>query len=210
MLSLKSLTAVLVLIAVPALVRAQSAAAGALEGSVTDAEGKPVPDVTVQLVAPATEERLTAHADAAGAFHFSLVPPGTYEVEFSREGFKTARMTALTINASELPVLDATLEPGDPSAAVACSCRLREAAPSTGTLVDQKTITAVPLNTRNFTQVLSMTSGSVASPNNAGTLGRGTPSVNVNGNTSAGGYTVDGAWAPSTVPNPDAISEFKI
>ena len=35
-------------------------------------------------------------------------------------------------------------------------------------------------------------------------------SVNVNGNTTSGGYTVDGAWAPSTVPNPDAISEFKI
>ena len=55
-----------------------------------------------------------------------------------------------------------------------------------------------------------MSSGSVASVNNAGTLGRGTPSVNVNGNTTAGGYTVDGAYAPSTVPNPDAISEFKI
>ena len=32
----------------------------------------------------------------------------------------------------------------------------------------------------------------------------------MNGNTTAGGYTVDGAYAPSTVPNPDAISEFKI
>lgn len=210
MVSLRHFIAILVLTATPAFVRAQSAAAGALEGSVTDAAGKPLPEVTVQLVAPATDERLTAHTDPAGAFQFSLVPPGTYQVQLSREGFKTARMAALTINATEVPVLDATLEPGDAAATVDCSCRLREAAPSTGTLVDQKTITAVPLNTRNFTQVLSMTSGSVASPNNAGTLGRGSASVNVNGNTSAGGYTVDGAWAPSTVPNPDAISEFKI
>ena len=107
-------------------------------------------------------------------------------------------------------MLDAVLAPGDPAVTVECACRLRAVAPSTGTLVDQKTITAVPLNTRNFTQVLSMSSGSAASVNNAGTLGRGTPSVNVNGNTTAGGYTVDGAYAPSTVPNPDAISEFKI
>ena len=55
-----------------------------------------------------------------------------------------------------------------------------------------------------------MSSGSAADVNNAGTLGRGTPSVNVNGNTTAGGYTIDGAYAPSTVPNPDTISEFKI
>lgn len=158
----------------------------------------------------ATDERHTARADSAGAFRFSLLPPGSYQVEFARDGFKTARMAQLTLNASEVPVLDAVLEPGSAEVTVECPCHLRSVAPSTGTLVDQKTITAVPLNTRNFTQVLSMSSGSVASVNNAGTLGRGTPSVNVNGNTTAGGYTVDGAYAPSTVPNPDAISEFKI
>lgn len=188
----------------------QSAAAGALEGSVTDMAGQRLPEVTVKLLNAATEERHDATADASGVFRFSLLAPGTYEVEFALEGFKTARLAQLTLNASEVPVLDAVLEPGDPAVVVECPCQLRAVAPSTGTLVDQQTITAVPLNTRNFTQVLSMSSGSVASVNNAGTLGRGTPSVNVNGNTTAGGYTVDGAYAPSTVPNPDAISEFKI
>jgi hypothetical protein len=193
-----------------ATVYGQSAAAGGLEGSVTGIDGQRVAEVTVKLLNTATEDRHAAVADAAGAFHFSLLPPGIYQVEFSREGFKTARMAQLTLNASEVPVLEAVLEPGDAAVTVECRCHLRAVAPSTGTLVDQKTITAVPLNTRNFTQVLSMSSGSVASVNNAGTLGRGTPSVNVNGNTTAGGYTVDGAYAPSTVPNPDAISEFKI
>src|SRR3954470_16973987 len=189
---------------------AQSAAAGALEGSVTDAAGQPLAEATVRVLNAATDERHDAKVDATGAFRFSLLPPGTYEVEFAREGFQTARMSQLMLNASEVPVVDAVLARGDAAITVECACHVRAVAPSTGTLVDQKTITAVPLNTRNFTQVLSMSSGSVASVNNAGTLGRGTPSVNVNGNTTAGGYTVDGAWAPSTVPNPDAISEFKI
>ncbi len=188
----------------------QSAAAGALEGTVTDAAGQHVAEATVRLLDAATDEHRSATADANGAFHFSLLPPGSYRVEFAREGFKTSRMAQLTLNASEVPVLEAVMEAGDATVTVECACHLRATAPSTGTLVDQKTITAVPLNTRNFTQVLSMSSGSVASVNNAGTLGRGTPSVNVNGNTTAGGYTVDGAYAPSTVPNPDAISEFKI
>ncbi len=198
----------LFLFSLPAL--GQSAAAGALEGSVTNTAGQRLPAVTIQLRNAATDQNYLAVADAAGTFHFSLLPPGDYTVEFTREGFHTARMAQLTLNASEVPVLDATLEPGDPALSVECACHLRAVAPSTGTLVDQKTITSVPLNTRNFTQVLSMSSGSVSSVNNAGTLGRGTPSVNVNGNTTAGGYTVDGAYAPSTVPNPDAISEFKI
>lgn len=188
----------------------QSAAAGALEGSVTNTAGERLPGVTVNLHNVATDERYIARADAAGAFRFSLLPPGTYQVDVAHEGFMTARMPQLTLNSSEVPLLEIALAPGDSAVVVECACHLRAVAPSTGTLVDQKTITAVPLNTRNFTQVLSMSSGSVATVNNAGTLGRGTPSVNVNGNTTAGGYTVDGAWAPSTVPNPDAISEFKI
>jgi hypothetical protein len=188
----------------------QSAAAGALEGSVTEAGGQRLADVTVRLLNAATGERHAARADATGTYRFSLLPPGAYRVEFTHEGFKTARMNQLTLNASELPVLEAVLEPGDAAVTMECECHLRTVAPSTGTMVDQKTITAVPLNTRNFTQVLSMSSGSTASVNNAGTLGRGTPNVNVNGNTASGGYTVDGAYAPSTVPNPDAISAFKI
>src|ERR1035437_3205934 len=188
----------------------QSDAAGALEGSVTDAAGQPLPAVAVHLLNAATHERYAAKADAAGAFRFSLLPPGMYQVEFAHDGFKTARMAELTLNASEVPVLDATLEPGDSADVVECACHLRAAAPSTGTLVDQKTITAIPLTTRNFTQVLSMSSGTVASSTNASTLGRISASVNVHGNTSAGGYTVDSAWAPKAVPNPDTISEFKI
>ena len=176
----------------------------------TDAAGQPLPEVAVQLLDAATDERYVAKADAAGAFRFSLLPPGMYEVEFAHAGFKAARMEQLTLNASEVSLLDATLEPGDSAEVVECRCHVRAAAPSSGTLVDQKTITAMPLTTRNFTQVLSMSSGTVASATNAATLGRLSPSVNVNGNTSAGGYTVDGAWAPKAVPNPDTISEFKI
>jgi hypothetical protein len=189
---------------------AQSAAAGALEGSVTDPTGLQLADVTIRLLNASTDERHLATTDPAGSFRFSLLPPGIYQVEFARDGFQTSRMNGLTVNASEVPTLNAVLSPGDAKVIAECACSLTAAAPSTGTLVDQKTIAAVPLNTRNFTQVLSMSSGSTASVNNAGTLGRGSSTVNVNGNTSAGGYTIDGAFAPSTVPNPDAISEFKI
>ena len=188
----------------------QSAATGGLEGAVKDGTGNAVPSAEALLVHGSTGQSQTAHADERGAFRFSLLSPGAYELRLSANGFKTARMAELTVNVSEVPVIEATLEHGDPAETAPCACRVTAASPSTGTLVDQKTITAVPLNTRNFTQVLSMASGSAADVNNAGTLGRGSSSVNINGNTTAGGYTIDGAWAPSTVPNPDAISEFKI
>jgi len=190
---------------------AQSATTGALRGTVVDPTGAVVPGVTVVLVNPTTGQTQTTMTDAKGLYGFSLLSPGTYDVDFSAQGFKTSKALSVVINVSEAPDLEAQLEVGESEERVACQCVFSETATSSsGTLVDAKTITAVPLTTRNLTQVLSMSSGSTASVNNAGMLGAGSQSVNVNGNTAAGTFTVDGAASASTVPNPDTISEFKI
>ncbi len=188
---------------------AQSDSTGALGGTITFRKGA-VPGATVVLTNNATNQSLTMVSGENGSYRFSLLTPGNYHVRFSAPGFKTSQVPLITVNVSEAPTLDATLEPGNSRERVACNCRLSLAGSSSGTLVDHKTITGVPLTTRNFAQVLSMTSGTAADVNNAGTLGRGTGTVNVNGSTAAGSYTIDGAYAPSTVPNPDAIAEFKI
>jgi hypothetical protein len=188
---------------------AQSDTAGALGGTVTSAAGV-VPGAKVVLTNTATNQSLTMLAGENGTYRFSLLAPGTYRVSFSAPGFKTAQVLSISVSVSEAPTLDASLERGDPRQKAACNCRLSLAVSSTGTLVDHKTITTVPLTTRNFAQVLSMSSGTAADVNNAGTLGRGTKTVNVNGSTTAGSYTIDGAFAPSTAPNPDTITEFKI
>ncbi len=170
----------------------------------------PIAGVAVTLTNRATNQAHSATTDGNGSYRFSLLPPGAYEVKFSMAGFKTSALDSATVNVSEDPSLDAVLEPGDPSATAACRCQFTASSTASGMLVDGKTITSVPLTTRNFTNVLAMASGSAAGVNNAGSLGRGTQSVNVNGNTSSGGYTLDGANSPSAVPNPDTISEFKV
>jgi hypothetical protein len=189
----------------------QSATTGALSGTARKAQDAPIPGVAVTLINSATQRTQQTVTGANGGFQFSLLPPGVYDVTFAAPGFKTARMRAANVSVSESAILDATLEPGAASEEVACRCQLSVAdTSSTGTLVDHRTITSVPLTTRNYTQILSLSSGSAADVNNAGSLGRGTQSVNVNGNTSSGGSALDGANAPSSVPNPDSIREVKI
>ena len=188
----------------------QSPTSGALSGTVKDTRNTPTVGVAVTLTNRATNQAHRATTDGNGRYRFSLLPPGAYEVKFSIAGFKTSAMESATVNVSEDPSLDATLEPGDTSATVVCKCQFTASTTSSGMLVDGKTITSVPLTTRNFTNVLAMASGSAAGVNNAGSLGRGTQSVNINGNTNSGGYTLDGANSPSAVPNPDTISEVKI
>src|SRR5437870_2080648 len=190
---------------------AQSATTGALRGTVVDPTGAVVPGVTVTLNNITTGQAQVTTTDANGLYGFSLLSPGTYEVDFSAQGFKISKAMSVVVNVSEAPELDAQLEAGASEERVTCQCQLSQTATSSnGTLVDSKTITAVPLTTRNFTQVMSMSSGSAAAVNNAGLLGAGSQSANVNGNTDTGRYTVDGAASATTVPNPDTISEFKI
>jgi hypothetical protein len=192
-------------------VRAQSSTTGALRGVVVDSMGAVVPGAVVTLINPTTGQTEVTTSDASGRYGFALLPPGLYEVDFSAQGFKTSTAMSVVVNVSEVPELDAQLDAGSGDERVACQCQFSEAAASSsGTLVDSKTLTAVPLTTRNLTQVLSMSSGSAASVNNAGLIGTGSQEVNVNGSTAVGLYTVDGAASVGTVPNPDTISEFKI
>lgn len=169
-----------------------------------------MPGAIVTLTNTATSQTQSATTDLKGLYGFSLLPPGTYEVDFSAKGFKLSQAAMVVVNVSEAPSLNARLEAGSSEDRVICQCQFTQSASSSGTLVDRKTITAVPLTTRNFTQVLSMSSGSAGAVNNAALLGTGSQTVNVNGNTAAGTYTVDGAISANTVPNPDTISEFKI
>src|SRR5438309_9862328 len=176
-----------------------------------DPEGKVVPGVLVTLFNSTTGQAQITMTGADGLYGFSLLPPGTYEVIFSAEGYKTSAAMSVTVTVSESPELDAQLEAGTPQERVTCQCKISQAATSSsGTLVDSKTLTAVPLTTRNLTQVLSMSSGSAAGVNNAGLIGAGSQDVNVNGSTAVDLYTIDGAASTGTVPNPDTISEFKI
>ncbi len=152
---------------------AQSSTTGALRGTVTDPANAAVPGVTVTLVNNATSQGQTTTTDPNGGYRFSLLAPGAYGLTFSARGFKTAQMASFSVNVSEVPVVDAQLETGELTEHEVCQCRVSQSATSsTGTLVDNKTLTGVPLTTRNTTQVMSMSSGSASDVNNAGTLGR--------------------------------------
>ncbi len=192
------------------LLNGQSATSGALAGTVRDGDNVAVPNANVTLTDPATNQTHSTTTGDDGNYLFPLLPPGTYEAQFTAAGFKTALMPAVTVSTSEAATLDANLEPGESAERVPCNCRASLTSSASATLLDAKAITAVPLNTRNLSQVLSMSSGSASDVNNAGTLGRGTKGINVNGNTSGGSFSVDGAYAPSALPNPDTISELKI
>jgi hypothetical protein len=95
-----------------------------------------------------------------------------------------------------------------------------------GGLVERQTIEALPLSTRNYTQVLDLSAGVQADVNNAGNLGRNTQDVFVNGARSIdNNFQMDGVpvnnfgtgrggdwlgYSGIPIPNPDALEEFNV
>jgi hypothetical protein len=208
----------------------QSAGTGALTGTVIDPTGAVVPGVSVLLVSLETNQTRTATTGSDGAYKFSLIPPGNYSVRFSASGFKTSEVASVSVNVTETPVLDRTLEVGAQSdqVTVEATAELLQTASSTlGTTVGSSTVTTLPLSSRNYTQILALSAGTNTGANNATAFGKGTQDMSVNGNDPGqNSFQMDGVnvnnfansgsandsslYTGIGVPSPDAIQEFKV
>jgi hypothetical protein len=218
------------LIAFAASLLAQSAGTGALTGTVTDPTGAIVPGVSVVLMSLETNQARTVTTGGDGSYKFALLPPGNYRLRFSASGFKTAEVPSVTVNVTETPVLDRTLEVGAQSEQVTVEATaevLQTASSTLGTTVGSQTVTELPLSSRNYTQILALSAGTNSGANNATAFGKGTQDMSVNGNdpgqnsfqmdgvninnfANAGSANDSSLYAGIGVPSPDAIQEFKV
>ena len=208
----------------------QSAGTSALAGVVTDPSGASVPNVMVTLTSNATGQTRTATTGADGTYRFTLLPPGTYHVSFSASGFKTSEVGSVTLNVTETPELNKTLEVGQQAEQVtveATAETLQTQSSTLGTVAGTAEVTGLPLSNRNYTQILSLSAGANAAVNDARSLGKGTQDMSVNGNSpGSNNFQMDGVainsiahpdtandvniYAGIGIPSPDAIQEFKV
>lgn len=209
---------------------AQSAGTGALTGTVTDPGGGVIPRASVTLTNTETNQVRETATGADGAYKFSLLPPGTYRVRIGAQGFRTAEIPAVTVNVTETPVLDQSLEVGAQAEQITVTAEtetLQTANSTLGTTVGTKDVVSLPLSSRNYTQILALSAGTNAGANNATAFGKGTQDMSVNGNdpgqnsfqmdgvninnfANAGSSNDSSLYTGIGVPSPDAIQEFKV
>ena len=91
---------------------AQSTSTGALTGTVTDASGAVVPNVTVTVTSADTGQVRTTTTSANGSYNVGLLPPGSYRVRFDAPGFKEAEVPSATIVVTETETLNQSLQVG--------------------------------------------------------------------------------------------------
>jgi Carboxypeptidase regulatory-like domain len=208
----------------------QTAATGALTGTLRDSSGAVVPNATVTSTSLGTAQVRTTTTTDDGTYKFGLLPPGAYTLKFEAAGFNSVEVPSVTVVVTETAVLDEALQVGAQTQQVEVRAQteaVQTASSTVGNVVSAQTITAMPLTSRNYTNLLGLAAGANANVFNAANLGRGSQDIAVNGATVAqnnysmdgasivnfttNGNTADGGSNPGIgIVNPDAIEEFKI
>jgi hypothetical protein len=163
---------------------AQSGPAGALNGRVIDQSHAAVPGVTLTALSSATNDTRSAVTNAEGFYRLSALPPGTYEVTFQIDGFKTVKRQGVLVEAAVARTLDVTLEVGGLAEQVtvqADSPILHRTTPTVTRRLSAEEIESIPSSTRNFTHLLTATAGVSADIPPVGSNDTGAISPSVNG-----------------------------
>lgn len=83
---------------------------GTIRGVVTDADNNPLPGVTVTASGPALMGLITVLTDTNGAYRLINLPPGTYTISVSLEGFKTVNQPGVKVEVGQSYTLNLNTE----------------------------------------------------------------------------------------------------
>src|SRR5258707_13565028 len=134
---------------------------GSINGTVTDSSGAVVQNADVKVRNIATGLQQLAKTKTDGSFSFVDLPIGTYEVTFSREGFKKEVHSQILVQSNRATTVNSTLQPGEIAATVTVTATplMNQTDTTNGYVVDTLTIEETPLGTGSFTQLAILSPG---------------------------------------------------
>jgi hypothetical protein len=135
---------------------------GTLSGVVTDVTGASIANVSVQLTNPATGAVLKFSTNGAGDFSFPELPVGKYSLSVSYPGFASKKIDDIDIAVSKVTSLRVQLEIGKQDTVVNVVSNGVQTDTTSSALVaviDSKSVQEIPMNGRNFTQMVTLSAG---------------------------------------------------
>jgi hypothetical protein len=160
----KPLTILLLLLGACAASLSGQASSATVTGTVRDSVTASVPGAEIILKNVDTGVARTTASNEAGLYVLLGVLPGKYTLEATKEGFSKKAYSAFTLTVNQTAQLDFSLEVGTTQQSVTVAAVAAEVQSSTaelGAVVTERQVTDLPLNGRNFTQLLTLTPGVV-------------------------------------------------
>ncbi len=151
------------LLALPAIALAQTT--GGISGTVSSDADTVMPGVTVEATSPALQGSRVAVSDGTGVYHLTFLPPGTYHVTFTLEGFAT-EVADLGVGLGRDTTLNVTIRPQAAEAitVVASAPVIDTTSTTLGTNLGAKEIQNLP-TARNYAAVVQVAPGTSTDAN---------------------------------------------
>ncbi len=135
---------------------------GTILGTVTDNSGATVAgaQVVVRDIGKGTEQRYIT--DATGSYSAPYLVPGTYRVSVEKTGFKRETSADTLLDVDQKARVDFTLEIGNVNQTVvveASAPLVRSETAELGEVINQRAVEELPLNGRNFAQLVYLVPG---------------------------------------------------
>ncbi len=197
---------------------------GSISGVVKDPTGAVIPNAEVTVLNVGTNISQTVHTDGLGAYSFLSVPVGRYRLEVKASGFESYRQTEIVVNDNDKLRFDVTLQLGQVTQSVevaATAVHVETANTQLGDVIQSRTMESLPLNGREFTNLLGLQPGVAPGLSNSygnffGSSTQGNMSIN-GGRETSNGFLINGSNADDTlnngttvIPNLDSIDEFRV
>ena len=133
-----------------------------INGTVHDSSGAVIPGATVVLHNVDQNVDRTVTTNDVGYYVIENIIPGNYTLSMSKEGFTTAQQSGITLVVNQTATYNMTLSPGVVTQVVTVAAQAAALQASTaelGVAIVKTEVNDLPLNGRNFTQLLSLTPG---------------------------------------------------
>ena len=199
---------------------------GEISGEVKDQSGAVAPNVAVSATNTATNVARSTLTNASGVYSFPDLTPGPYQVRVAAAGF-AASVANLELQVQQTARVDFTLAVGSASQTVEVSAgaeMLNTENATVGTVIEERRITDLPLNGRNFFSLVQLSPnvsfGFTPAQQASGRLGgtRSTLTMSLSGARATwANYTLDGITNTDVdfntyvlLPSVEALQEFKV
>src|SRR5438876_10046661 len=198
-----------------------------ISGVIHDPSGAVIPGVTITVTNPATNFSRSVVSNEAGVYNFPVLQPGGYNIKVELPGFRTITQNDVEWQVQQTARIDFTLQVGDVSQTVeveGTAALIATENATVGTVIENKRIVEMPLNGRNFLQLVSLSpnvsygfdSSQIANQRQGGS--RAQQNISVSGQRSEfNHFTLDGVENTDVnfntyvfLPSIDALQEFKV
>ena len=149
----------LILCLITAIASAVGQTFGEVTGTVSDSSAAIVAGAVVTLINTETSQARKVETNETGNYTIPFVPPGVYQIRVEKPGFKSATRSDVRVQVADSVRVNFAIEVGSVSESIEVqggTPLLTTENATVGTVIDNRRIVELPLNGRNYLQMVSL------------------------------------------------------